>query len=134
MDKKLVEHFAYFSFRRSLNSLENVIRKHKNDLFKADDLVYCITIRRSNVFDDALKAFNTPGSAIHLEEKPLKVVFSGEPAIDYGGPMREFFTLLLRSIASNGSLLDGYENRRVLRHNTTAFKVSTYMYFVKYYE
>lgn len=112
------------SLCRSQNSLGNVIRRHKNDIFRTDD-VYRITVRRSHVFEDAIKAFNAATVSL-LEEKPLKVVFYGEPAIDYGGPTREFFTLLLKSIASNATILDGTENRRVLRHNTTAFQVSAY--------
>ena len=103
-----------------------MIRKHKKDIFKTDDTyVYQIAIRRSHAFEDAIKVFNVNTINL-LKEKPLKVVFYGEPAIAYGGPTREFFTLLLKSIASNGSILDGTENRRVLRHNTTAFQVSTY--------
>ena len=50
-------------------------------------------------------------------------MFYGEPAIDYGGPTTEFFTVLLESIASNRRILDGTKNSRVL---TTAFQVSAY--------
>ena len=74
------------------------------------------------VFEDALRTFHTDGE---WEQKPLKVTFFDEPAVDYGGPRREFFTILLKSIASNGSILDGNGNRRTLRHNTTAFQVRT---------
>jgi len=91
-----------------------------NDIFISDD-VFRITIRRNHVFEDALMTFRNDGE---WEQKPLKVIFSGEPAIDYGGPRREFFTLLLKSIASNTSIMDGIENRRILRHNTTAVQVS----------
>ena len=99
-----------------------MIKNHKEDFFKTDD-VYRITIRRSHVFEDSLRVFR---ESDHWEEKSIKIVFSGEPAIDYGGPTREYFRILLKSIANNASILDGPENRRVLRHNTRAFQVSTY--------
>ena len=57
------------------------------------------------------------------ETKPLKVTFLGEPAVDEGGPKREFFMLLMGEIANNGSLLDGSPNNKILRHNTSAFQV-----------
>ena len=99
-----------------------MIRNHKSDIFTDDDDVFHITIRRGHVFEDALRTFRTDGE---WEQKPLKVTFFDEPAVDYGGPRREFFTILLKSIASNGSILDGNGNRRTLRHNTTAFQVRT---------
>ena len=36
--------------------------------------------------------------------KHLKVTFIGEPAVDAGGPLREYFHLLLRELAENSSL------------------------------
>ena len=46
--------------------------------------------------------------------------FLGERGVDGGGPRREFFMLLMGCIAS---IVDGPPERRVLRHNTTAFEV-----------
>lgn len=51
-----------------------------------------ISIRRKSMFQDYIEArkkkwFNS--------RQPLKVTFIGEPAIDDGGPLREFFTGLL---------------------------------------
>ena len=46
--------------------------------------------------------------------------FLGERGVDGGGPRREFFMLLMGCI---GSILDDPPERRVLRHNTTAFEV-----------
>ena len=60
------------------------------------------------------------------DKKLVKVTFWGEPAIDYGEPTREFFTLLLKSIENNTSLLDGSHDRRILRHNATAIQVRIY--------
>lgn len=58
------------------------------------------------------------------EKKHLRVCFLGEKGVDGGGPRREFFMLLMGNVANDGSILDGPPERRVLRHNTTAFEVS----------
>ena len=60
---------------------------------------------------------------LSTEKKHLQVSFLGEPAVDGGGPRREFLMLLMGTIANNGSILDCPPNRRVLRHNTAAFEV-----------
>lgn len=59
------------------------------------------------------------------QKKHIHVRFVGEPAVDGGGPRREFFMLLMNAIANSGSLLQGPPNRRVLRHSTSAFQVIT---------
>ena len=53
--------------------------------------------------------------------------FLGERGVDGGGPRREFFMLLMGCI---GSILDGPPERRVLRHNTTAFEVCERVCFI----
>ena len=57
------------------------------------------------------------------DKKHLRIKFIGEPAVDGGGPRREYFMLLMGDIANNGAILDGPPDRRVLRHNTSAFEV-----------
>ena len=57
------------------------------------------------------------------ESKHFRVTFLGDPAVDQGGPKREFFMLLMGAIANSGSLLDGPPDRRILRHNANAFQV-----------
>ena len=107
---------------RSLESLEDVIKQHKAELFTDDECR--ITIRCDKVFDDAL----VPICNNDLDKKQIRVTFLGEPAIDYGGVRREVFSLLMKSIQKNSSLLDGSQNRRVLRHNATAIQVCRYSY------
>jgi hypothetical protein len=60
--------------------------------------------------------------------KHLRVTFIGEPAIDDGGPMREYMRLLLGSIISNNSLFCGHVNSRSLRHNVIELNKKTYFY------
>ena len=65
-----------------------------------------------HVFEDTVKVFRTDGE---WERKPLKIMFSSESAI--GGLWRSkarVFQLLLRSVTSNASIMDGPDNRRVL--------------------
>lgn len=52
-------------------------------------------IRRKHVFVDALHAVKNGLDVT----KHLRVTFVGEPAVDAGGPLREFFHLLMISIA-----------------------------------
>lgn len=80
------------------------------------DAVQRIIVRRTNVWDDSLKQF---GKGLSYN-KTLKVTFIGEPAVDSGGPRREYFTLLIRAIVANNSLFEGDANQRVPRVNVAA--------------
>jgi hypothetical protein len=56
---------------------------------------------------------------------PVKIMFEGEPAIDRGGPKREFFTLLLRQLLSPNSavhLFEGKDGIYLPLHNTDALR------------
>ena len=57
-------------------------------------------VRRLHVFEDAIQHFKRSIS----EHKHIRVTFLGEPAVDAGGPLREFFHLLLSKIAQNNTL------------------------------
>lgn len=98
-------------------SLEDIIKNHKAELCIDDECR--ITVRRENIFEDAMVAISNND----WDKKLVKVTFWEEPAIDYGGPTREFFSLLLKSVENSTSLLDGSRDRRILRHNTTAIQV-----------
>lgn len=58
--------------------------------------------------------------------KYLRVTFVNEPAVDNGGPLREFFNLLLKNIASNNSLLCGPSESRCIMHNMAELDKKTY--------
>ena len=81
-------------------------------------------IRRKHVWEDALHRFK---SGLDLN-KYLKVTFLGEPAVDEGGPLREFFHLLVSSISQNNNLFCSAEGGRVPRLNVTEFEKKTYYY------
>ena len=58
----------------------------------------------------------------YIETKPLKFTFLGEPAVDEGGPMREFLCFSWVKLPTV-SLLDGFPNHRIFRHNISAFQL-----------
>lgn len=112
--------FTSCLFRDPGLTLEEVIKRHRAEVLYEDEFnTYRITVRRRHIFEDTLVALCSGFD----EKKHLRVSFLGEPAVDGGGPRREFFMLLMGSIANNSSLLDGPPDRRVLRHNTTALQV-----------
>ena len=54
------------------------------------------------------------------------MTFLGEPAVDAGGPLREFFHLLLSEIAQNNTLFCGKAMTRVPKHNMVELSKQTY--------
>ncbi len=58
--------------------------------------------------------------------KYLKVTFIGEPGIDDGGPLREFFHLLLESMSRNNNLFCGDYGYRTPRINIVELGRNTY--------
>ena len=68
-----------------------------------------VNVRRSNLLDDAISAIGK--STIQLQRN-LKVRFIGEPAVDDGGPKREFFPLFHAAMAHATAMFqelpDGY--------------------------
>ena len=59
-----------------------------------DEHYHRITVRRRHVFEDALVALRR-GFPF---DRYLAVTFLGEPAVDAGGPCREFFRLLTQEV------------------------------------
>ena len=103
-------------------TIEQVLQKHKSDvLYKDVYNMQRITVRRGSILEDTVFVLRQGFDG----KKHIRVRFVGEPAVDEGGPRREFFMLLMNAIANNGSLLQGPPERRLLRHNTGAFQVIT---------
>ena len=98
----------------------DVIKQQKAKfLYEDDHIAHRITVRCNHILEDAFVAIRSSFD----EKKHIRVRFIGEPAIDEGGPRREFFMLLMGAVGNSSSLLDGPPNRRVIRHNTSAFQV-----------
>jgi hypothetical protein len=56
-----------------------------------------LTISRASVFEDSVALFKQRDFDFTV---PIKITFEGEPAIDGGGPVQEFFTILMRELMS----------------------------------
>ena len=81
-----------------------------------------ISISRETVLEDSIAIFKNPGFDM---SKPCKIVFEDEPAIDGGGPKREYFTLLLASLLSPNisvRLFEGQSGRILPIHNADALR------------
>lgn len=109
--------YCYSDVETSSNTLTEVLHCHRNQQLDSDkNNTYRITVRRTHIWEDAMKAFKRSFDV----SKHLRITFLGEPAVDGGGPRREFFMLLMKSLNVQESLLEGPPNRRILRHNTKA--------------
>lgn len=84
-----------------------------------------ITIRRSHILDDSVRLFQ---KGVY-SNKAFKVTFIGEPAVDLGGPLREYFTVLMRAIAKSSSLFEGLAGQRMIRSNVSAVGLLEKTYF-----
>ena len=73
-----------------------------------------LTIMRENVFEDSIAFFKQRNFDFTV---PLKITFENEPAIDGGGPVREYFILLTRNLLSSSTTV-------YLRDETHAFSPS----------
>ena len=104
-------------------TLCEVLQHHRRECLDADkSQTYRITIRRSEVWKDALRNFKRPFDT----SQHLRITFLGEPAVDDGGPRREFFMLFMSSLNWQESLLEGPRDRRIMRHNTKALDDDVY--------
>ena len=80
-----------------------------------------VVVRRKHLWEDAL-----PQLMKLNERKYIRVTFIAEPAVDEGGPLREFFHLLIYEIAKKEMLFMGPNERRVPRHCITELQKRTY--------
>ena len=106
-------------------SISTIIEAHRNRHYSPDSSVHRITVRRKKVLEDALLYFKKGIP----QDKRLKVTFVGEPAIDDGGPLREFFHLLIPAIRRSSLLLSGSDNAKSPTDNIIIeFEKKTYFY------
>ena len=62
----------------------------------------------------------------------IRVIFVREAAVDNGGPLREYFYLLIKSISEYNAIFCGPAENKVPRHNVVELKKKTY-YYVELY-
>ena len=63
-----------------------------------------VHVRRTNVYEDSMRQVSKESFNV---SKYLKVKFIGESAVDDGGPRREYFQLLLKSIVTTPNCFKG---------------------------
>ena len=91
-----------------------ILQQHRVKVLPSDkyDRVRII-VRRSNILKDTLHRLRNDLDI----SKYIRVTFVNEPAVDEGGPLREYFCLLLKAIATNITLFSGPESSRTPNHN-----------------
>jgi hypothetical protein len=57
-----------------------------------------VKVRRDFILEDSLNALVKENNSLNELRKPMRVQFVGEPAIDEGGVIKEFFMILLKEI------------------------------------
>ena len=58
----------------------------------------------------------------------LRIIFIGESAVDDGGPLREFFYLLMKALAQNDMIFCGPAELRMPRHSVVELQKKTFYY------
>lgn len=83
-----------------------------------------IVIRRSKILHDTLYLLRNGLDVL----KHIRVTFVNEPAVDQGGPLREYFRLLLTSVVTNNILFSGPDSARTPNHNMAELEKMTFYY------
>ena len=84
-----------------------------------------IPVRRKHIWNDTKRALSRD---VFQDKKGLSITFIVEPAVDDGGPLHEFFCLLMLEITS---LFCGPEGRRTPTHNLLALQRNEYFFVGK---
>ena len=115
----------YFFLYRSELSFTDLLQIHRRDsLPHSKEDRARITVRRKFILNDSLHKLR---NGLDLT-KHLRVVFIGEPAVDDGGPLREFLYRLIVAVSHSDMLFCGAFNSRVPRHNLVELEKKTYFY------
>ena len=100
--------------------MKKILQQHASRFAVEDpDHVCCqqVIVRRSNIVDCSINQFHRANFNL---EKPFRVRFIGEPAVDIGGPKRELFRLFLQGMAREPSLFQSTQEGLLPAHNITA--------------
>lgn len=103
--------------------IQEILREHRSAVLRRTDGIQRINVRRSQLLNDSLAAFSRPTFDPSCN---LKIRFIGEPAVDEGGPMREYFRLFTKSLSMAGSLFQVSAGGILPAHNIPALVKNTY--------
>lgn len=99
----------------------------KNEFSDSEVAPKRIVVNRASILPDSIAHFKQRDFNCN---SPVMVTFEGEPAIDGGGPKREYFTLLVRELLSASStvrLFEGRDGKYLPFHNTDALRSKLYL-------
>lgn len=117
------------SVRRAVvtnSNLSEIIKSHVAAQVSSElDNQQEVVIRRNAIWKTTLRCFRQLSFDC---SRGLSVTFLGEPAVDAGGPLREFFRLLIKDIRDNGSLMCGPDHCRTAVHNAHALQTEEFVY------
>ena len=107
-----------FLFFFTETSLANILSRMKS---KLSGPILKITVDESDIIADAFAIFKDNKFEAF---RPVRVNFIGQPAVDSGGPRREFFTRLFQEIAYStqglaANLFEGEEGRLLPSYSTS---------------
>ena len=108
--------------------LHEMIADLANKKLKKDSSLR-IKVRRSHVWEDAKMKMNRCSD--EDLENVIRVQFVGEPAVDQGGPKREFFSLLHKCMNESTSMFVGESNNKCFSNNVVALEQQDYMKYGK---
>lgn len=114
-------------FREDLNPVK-ILKEHFNQYFDPTDIELAVTslhVRRNHIWHDALRAISKPAFDPLL---PVRVTFIGEPAVDDGGPRREFFSLALMKMSEDTTIFQGSPECRSFVHNMQGVQKRKFFY------
>ena len=77
---------------------------------------------RKHIWNDTKRALSR---VVFQDRKDLSITFIGEPAVDDGGLLCEYFCLLMLEIGKDTSLFCGPEDRRTPTHNLLALELGS---------
>ncbi len=104
--------------------LSSVLQQHATSVLSPDTSDrQRLNIRRTDLIPDAIAQFERPSFDV---SKPIRVRFIGEPAVDTGGPRREFFRLFLQDLKSKSSLFQHTSEGLIPLHNGKALRSGAY--------
>ena len=116
-----VKHFFTDETRSNEDEEKATVKDLLERLRPIPDTPTRLTVHRSSILTDSISIFKQKFDFT----KPLKIPFEGEPAIDGGGPKREFLTILLRELLSLSPcirLFEGRGNIFLPMHNADALR------------
>lgn len=103
-----------------------MLEEHRRSvLSRSQEANQRVNICRSHLLQDSIAAFS------RLSFDPaskLKIRFIGEPAVDYGGLMREFFRLIPQALYMAGSLFRVTQHGILPAHNISALSKMTFKF------